>query len=312
MCLSFQQRAARNMEKINRRIAFNTGFRAVILILLAKPMISLVVSRLREDLVRVPADIDPAVTRLDLSHNNIERICVTSLDAFEHLSILLLTHNSIRFIEEGAFDNNRFLTELHLSCNRIDMMTSSFGASKNSLVTIYLWQALTAKAIAHANFSECNKLEFLNIGANPYFILDVSILSHNLIELALNYMELSEFPDLRYETPYIEILHLQNNRIYTIPSERIMGLNYIKTIFSSGNMLQILPDLTSTDITKLSLAGNPWLCNSFLCHWYMLPNLTIEGDAPTCETPTVYRGQMVLNVDSSLFACGTSKTFIMW
>ena len=131
-----------------------------------------------------------AVTELDLSYNNIEGIDVTSLAAFEYLSSLIIQYNSIRYIEEGAFDNNRFLSLLRLSYNSIEMMPSFFGAAKNSLLTIQMWDALTAKAVPQANFSECIKLEYLNIGSNPYYILNVSILPHNPTQLAFHYMEL--------------------------------------------------------------------------------------------------------------------------
>ena len=281
--------------------------RTAILLLLVEAMSCLVVTRVSKNLVRIPDDIDPAVTELNLSYNNIEGIDVTSLAAFGYLSILSLQYNSIRHIEEGAFDNNRFLTLLRLSYNSIEIIPSSFGAAKNSLATIQLWDSLTAKAIPQANFSECIKLEFLNIGSNPYYILNVSILPHNPTNLAFHNMELVEFPDLRYQTPYLEILHIQNNRITAIPSERIQGLKYLKTIYIAGNRIKILPDVTGTDITAISLVGNPWICNSLLCEWRIPPNMAIRGDAPTCNTPAVYRGQLVMDVDRSIFACGSSK-----
>ena len=165
-----------------------------------EPMFCLTVVRHHENLVKVPDDIDPAVTTLDLSYNNIETIDATSLAAFEYLSVLHIQHNDLRYIEEGAFDNNRFLTTLEFAFNRIETMISHFAAAKHSLVKIQLWAALTAKATQHANFSECIKLKFLNIGADLYYNLDVSTIPRNLTHLVLNYLQLSEFPDLRYQT----------------------------------------------------------------------------------------------------------------
>ena len=228
--LSFLQDSARNIVN-NPRIVANMDIRASILLLLIEPMFCLHVIRHHENLTHVPDDIDPDVTDLDLSNNNIEGIDDTSLGAFQYLRTFTLRNNNLRYIGDGMFDNNRFLTMLHLSLNSIEMMPSSFGAAKHSLLDIKLWAALTAKAIPHANFSECIKLEFLNMGFSPYTVLDVSILPRNLTKLALNYMRLSEFPDLRYQTPYLESLYLQNNRINAISSERILGLKYIKAIF---------------------------------------------------------------------------------
>ena len=310
VCVSLQS-AVRNTEN-NRRIASIMGNREIIILLLIEAMFCLDIKRNHENFVQVPDDIDPAVTKLDLSHNKIEEIDVTSLDAFEYLIILDLMWNEIHYIEEGAFDNNHLLTVLKLSYNPIQMIPSSFGAATNSLVEIYLWTALTAEAIPRATFSECIKLQFLNIGHNPYYMLNVSILPLNLTELSMNYMRLSEFPDLRYQTPYLESLHMQNNRITAIPPDRIQGLNYIKKMSLAGNRLQSLPDLTVTGITTMSLAGNPWLCNPSLCYWYMLPILTIRGDAPTCETPAIYKGQLVMDAYHFIFACDSSKTVTMW
>ena len=56
----------------------------------------------------MPDDINPAVTTPDASHNDIEEIDDTSLESFGDLGILRLHHNSIRYIEEGVFDNKRF------------------------------------------------------------------------------------------------------------------------------------------------------------------------------------------------------------
>ena len=112
----FQQSRTHNTKKINK-INSNMAIHAAIFLLLIEPTFCFVVNRFHQNLIHVPADIDPAVTTLELNHNNIERIYVTSLDGFELLGILILHHNRIRFIEEGAFDNNPLVTELDLTAN---------------------------------------------------------------------------------------------------------------------------------------------------------------------------------------------------
>ena len=99
---------------------------------------------------------------------------------------------------------------------------------------------------------------------------------------------------------------MNNNRITAIPSERIHGLEYLKTIYLVDNRIKILPDVIGTEITTMSFAGNPWICNSLLCEWRFPPNMAIQ-DAPTCETPTVYQGQLVMDVDRSDFARDSSR-----
>ena len=258
------------------------------------------VNRRNSALREVPDDIDPSVTTLDLSMNNIEVISITSLAAFEYLIILNIKANNIRVIEEGAFDNNRFLSVLEVTNNMVDTMPSSFGAAKDSLTQLHFWIAFTTNGISHANFSECLKLRFLNVGGNSYPDIDVSIFPHDLIELVMNYMNLVEFPDLRFQTPYLEVLHIENNVIVNIPPERLNGLKYLKTIYMAGNMFTILPDVTDTPITKISLAGNPLSCKvSHLCYLHVLDIV----DAPECDTPEVYRGQLVTDMIASTTDC---------
>ena len=136
------------------------------------------------------------------------------------------------------------------------------------------------KVHPHTNFSECTKLQFVNVGNNPYHILNVSIFPRTLTELGLNYISISEIPDLGQQTPLLEILHIEDNLIAVIPSERLRRLTNLRHIFMARNRLLTLPDVTGTDITKMSLTGNPWACNYFLCTWGLPPDMTFHGDPP--------------------------------
>ena len=257
------------------------------------------------NLTTVPSNINPNVTTLFLNNNKIGRISVTSLMFFRELTALLITTNMIRYVDEAAFDYNPKLSQLHLSINHIDSMTSTFGAAHSSLVVINLWAALTPDGARSSNFSRCKNLQTLIIGYNGYYTLDASILPPSLITLNMKYSGLKEFPDLTHEAPNLKNLQLQGNSISSIPTERIQGLKYLEKLYIAGNKIQVLPDLIKTSIKEIDLAGNPFTCDSHVCELHMLYDLGILDvlDEPVCETPETYKGQMVLVMNISGLAC---------
>ena len=257
------------------------------------------------NLTTVPTNINTNVTTLVLNNNNIERISATSLMSFRDLITLLLTTNKIRYIDEGAFDNNPKLSQLHLAINQIDSMTLAFGAAHSSLVLINLWAALTPDGTRSSNFSRCKNVQSLIIGYNGYYTFDASILPPNLITLNMKYIGLEEFPDLTHEAPYVKKLELQGNFISSIPTERIQGLKYLEKLYIAGNQIQRLPDLIKTSIKEIDLAGNPFTCDSHICDLRMLHDLGFLDvmDEPVCETPQIYKGQMVLVMNISGLGC---------
>ena len=255
------------------------------------------------NLTEIPVDVDPDVTQLHLEQNSIHVINATSLSAYTNLSELFLNGNKLRYIEDGAFDNNPSLLRLHLSGNVIETMSSSFGAAQYSIVAIDLWGSLTSIATPNVNFSGCVNMEWLNVGYNPFMTLDVSILPHNLTFLGLNYAQLAEFPDLTHQTPYILELHVGHNSIQSVPPGRIQGLKFLQKLFISGNNLHVLPDMLGTSITELKLAGNPLMCTSvFLCHLRTSCGVAVP-DNPACETPEAYRDRPILAFNMSSLGC---------
>ena len=110
------------------------------------------------DLINLPNNINSTVTTWDLANNKIKSINATSLIALQDLVILSLAYNEIHYISEEAFGSNPKLSELYLQGNRIESMTSSFGAAHKSLTKIHLWGAFTQGGAQTSNFSRCVNL----------------------------------------------------------------------------------------------------------------------------------------------------------
>ena len=248
----------------------------------------LVIDLKQRDLIEIPSSIDSGVTTLNLELNKIKGIDATALMAFRELIMLNLAYNEIYYIGEEAFDNNPKLRDLHLQGNRIDSMTSSFGAAHSSLELINLWGALTQEGTRTSNVSRCVNLQRLIIGYNGYPTLDVSILPYNLLAINIKSANLKEFPDFAHGTPYLKKLDIQNNLISSIPAERIEGLK---------------------NLVALNIAGNPLKCDCHLRDFRMLYAMGVlnEWDEPVCETPPALHGQMFLAMDNSTLKCPTGK-----
>ena len=263
-------------------------------------------------LTEVPSNIDSGVTNLNLQHNQIKEINSTSLMAFQDLLILNLEYNLISHISEEAFDHNPKLTELLLQGNRIDSMTSSFGAARGSLTAISLYRALTQEGINTLNLSRCVSLQQLNIGDNGYQTLDATILPKSLVDLSMKFNGLETIPDLTHQTPYMKTLILKNNVISSIPTEIIQGLKHLKLLHIAGNSIHILPDLIGTSIKEIYLKGNPIACNTSVCDLRKLYDMGILHilDEPECETPEAYKGQRVLAMNISTLGCPAAGKFI--
>ena len=58
--------------------------------------------------------------RLDLSHNQLEFICVESLQPLNNLKNLFLGHNQIKSLDENSFVHMDKLVELSLQHNQIE------------------------------------------------------------------------------------------------------------------------------------------------------------------------------------------------
>ena len=242
----------------------------------------------QRDLIEIPSNISADVTTLNLESNKIKGVNATVLMAFQELIVLKLAYNEIHYIDEEAFDNNPKLRELHLKNNRIDSMTSSFGAAHSSLKTINLWGALTQEGTRTSNFSRCVNLQILVLAHNIYPTLDVSILPHKLQVLTIKSAYLAEFPDLAHKVPSLKKLELQSNSISSIPAKRLEGL---------------------TLLNKLYIGGNPLECDCHLRDFRMLHDqgVLVVLDEPVCEGPPELHGQKLLAINISALECPTGK-----
>ena len=72
-----------------------------------------------KDLASVPQNINHDVTDLILDNNEIMRITRMSFALYTELVILSIKQSNLKFIEDGSFDYNSKLHELHATGNQI-------------------------------------------------------------------------------------------------------------------------------------------------------------------------------------------------
>lgn len=74
---------------------------------------------------KVPPDVTPATTILDLSYNLLYQFQSSDCHSFSKLRFLILCHNSIQQLDTKIFDLNKELSYLDLSYNRLQSITWS-------------------------------------------------------------------------------------------------------------------------------------------------------------------------------------------
>ena len=256
------------------------------------------VSRTNENLTAIPLDIHPNVTRLDVSHNQIERIGADTLRRYALLVFLGFNVNNLKYIEYGSFDHNPFLEQIVLTNNMIESMPAPFCEAPSKLLKIGFWSAITV--VQNISFRSCDQLLEINLGYNAFGLLDASILPSSLLHLLMNSANLREFPALPLHTPHLEMLSLKSNAITYIPTERILGLPHLMVLDLTKNGLLTIPDLWSIPLSTILLDGNPLVCNASLCHLCMRPTLDIDV---TCGSPVGWAGQQLMSINPLHLGC---------
>ncbi|KFD69160.1 hypothetical protein M514_02961 [Trichuris suis] len=152
------------------------------------------------------------LTRLDFRRNFIHRIESGVFDHMINLHTLLLSHNKIKHLELGVFDNMDFgLTFLDLNHNLLENLDD-------------------------APFSSLTELKYLYLDENP--LTSLSNVSFdglgNLIELSIENARLSEISTNAFlSLKSLELLSLKNNLLEVVP--QLKGMSNLNRIVLSGN-----------------------------------------------------------------------------
>ena len=265
----------------------------------------------KQNLTDVPGDIDVNVTELDLSENEITNITNNSFVFYNQLIRISLHDNDLIIIEDGSFDHNAKLKYLDMSDNKIQQVPQSFGPATKSLEVVQLWAALDKGAVKKLNLKRMINLRWLNIGnIDHQGMVDPAVLPNKLETVNLNAANVIVFPNFTKFTPNVSHISIGGNHYLTrIPDSSLSGNLALKELNIHDNGLATLPDLYHLPLNKLSLQGNPLICNQSVCwirmwSWMKTP-LTL--DTILCEAPESVQGKMLMETHPVASGCQNGK-----
>lgn len=180
---------------------------------------------------------DDGMESLDLSHNFLYKIPVTSLSNMAALTMceLDLSHNNIQAIHSMDLSNKfRSLSMLDLSYNKLLRLNDAAFATLPHLSVLIL-----------SHNEDLKVMDKAFVG-----------LQNSLIKLGLNNVSLTTVPDL--PLPSLRVLQLAQNDLPSISQELSRNMSQLRALDLSGNDLSTIPLLLNslTNLRWLSFAGN--------------------------------------------------------
>ena len=259
------------------------------------------------------------IRRLNLSNNTIKELVLPP--TMDQLTELLLSNNQLTKFPGGLY-NMRSINVLSLHNNLIDSMPS-FDISSESGVRVVDLSHNRLRIVDQVHF--VGSLNVVNISGNELTDIDADVLADAtfISELSLSSNALGRLPVAvtlavdRIARLYADRCSLTSldNWVVSSPTTRLVELSLsanrltvlpssvIATVSSSLEHLDVRGNLLSTldseiyfsrsfpgDLSRLSLTGNPWLCD---CQLAWLQYAYVEIDNATCWTPSTTTGQQV-------------------
>jgi Leucine-rich repeat (LRR) protein len=234
--------------------------------------------RRSQGLEEIPGDIPSDVMRIDLSVNRITSIQGNVLRDFNQLRELNVSHNSLSFIADDAFEGTQ-ISSLWLGNNRLSGVPN-LAAIGNTLEHFYashnaITQVLSADFRGVSNlktlYLDNNVIESFELGfdspSNPLVYLVIN--KNRLTELSsavfsgmaqLNYLNaegnlLQSFPDLSLLplSNNLQYLNLMENEIASIPEASLQRMTSLVSLHLSGNQITLMPELEAARKTLYEL-----------------------------------------------------------
>ncbi|KAL2076570.1 hypothetical protein ACEWY4_027827 [Coilia grayii] len=215
----------------------------------------------------VPSGLHSLIKILDLSYNNITEIKWADFQhPLCHNTQLILSHNSIEKIDDGALSRLHRLQELNLSSNSLWAVTEGMFQGLRKLKVLDLrhnqlhWIHKTA-------FTDLTKLEILwlqtnNLRTVPNAVNELAGLK--TLSLGSNQLSQLQTTDLSH-CPDLEILQLEDNHISALADDAFQNHDHLRMVDLSSNQLRTLHDTTVRLLWErgvdLRLHGNPFRCD---------------------------------------------------
>ncbi|XP_069995200.1 chaoptin [Penaeus vannamei] len=217
-----------------------------------------------------------SLQQLDLTRNNIGELPTGTFRQLTGLKTLKFAVNSIRKVEDDAFeglesletlqldDDNilsipwvalakvRKLTSLTLDYNRVGVISSSSLQTVTGLHRLSIAHNII-RELPQGTFTNFTDLQSLNLYGNKLQnLIPESLLGlrESLKELNLGLNLLSELP--QFDFPLLDTLVLSRNNISALPSDAFVLLPELRTLDLSHNHLTSLPVTLLHPVSKLS------------------------------------------------------------
>ena len=237
-----QKRVRRNMGSFIECYLYQTFLTVAIIVTFGE---GLSIDLSNQNLEIVPGFLNTSVTSLTLDGNILETLNATSFHLYSMLEILLVRRCQTKYIKDGTFTNQDRLITIDFSRCSIVKLPSSLGPSTETITTFGLYSAYgTASIFKHPYFSEFQKLRTLDIGGVNLGHLDSAILPSSLIALRISGTQMSSFPNIGHQTPYLDHINLVNNAISVIPQEAIDKFSKIRVLRLGQNVLESFPNVS--------------------------------------------------------------------
>ena len=249
------------------------------------------------------------ITRLDLqgafsSTKNMSGLQEPYFRQFPNLNVLLIGYNILEPFNFSILPPS--LRYLYISaCGLTDFPNASHFTP--SLKRLYANDNHYTD-IPRENIGSLSRLRYLSANGNRLSVMpDVSGL-FSLLELNLNKNHITSIPENTLTgLKNLRLLSIKDNDLHHISDmSHLFGL---KSLSLDENQLNTIPDLYDLPLTKLTLHGNPLVCNQSLCWIRMmsLMNRTLQIGEVYCDYPGEENTSLLMGVHPADIHCYTGE-----
>ena len=225
--------------------------------------------------------LTPIVSYVSFNNHRIREIPEETVGGLSQLRVLKVHNN--RLINFPNISKCKRLVSLTLTKNEISFIPRQHIGGLEKIEEIHLAEN---KLTNMADISNLSTLRTFSIGSNLISEIPESYIMGllNMELFACEKNKLLFVPNITKLFPRLQILHIQGNRLKT------------------------LPDLYAiTSLSTLTAAENPLVCNQSLCWlrmWpWMRPSLTVLQDKPLCDQPASLAQKEVLRFHPTDMEC---------